>query len=105
MHCSGVNFTPAKDIQQIVSKTYKVTTDSLSKSRRGIQNEPRNVAIYLARSYTGKKLEEVAAEFHIDNYSTVSSIIVKIRDQKKDDKSLAKQIAPIEQIIKNQRET
>jgi putative transposase len=93
------------DIQQIVSKTYKVTTDSLWKSRRGMQNEPRNVAIYLARSYTGKKLEEIGAEFNIDNYSTVSSIIVKIRDQKKDDKSLAKQIAQIEQIIKNQRET
>ena len=94
-----------KDIKQIVSKTYKVTTDSLLKSRRGIQNEPRNVAIYLARSYTGKKLEDIGIEFNIDKYSTVSSIIAKIRDRKNDDKSLAKRIAQIEQIIKNQRQT
>jgi len=94
-----------KDIKQIVSKVYKVTTDSLLKSRRSLNNEPRDVAIYLARSFTGKKLEEIGAEFNIDKYSTVSSIIVKIRDRLRDDKSLTKQISQIDQIIKGQRQT
>ena len=94
-----------KDIKQIVSKFYKVKTDSLLKSRRGTNNEPRDVAIYLARSYTGKKLEEIGVEFNIDRYSTVSSIVAKIRDRQRVDKSLEKQISQIEQIFKGQRQT
>jgi REP element-mobilizing transposase RayT len=97
-----------KNIKLIVSKVYKVTLDRLLESRRGNNNEPRDVAVYLARSYTGKKLDEIGVEFNIDKYSTVSSIIVKIRDRQRNDKYLAKQIAQIEQIIKgykDQRQT
>jgi REP element-mobilizing transposase RayT len=94
-----------KDIEQIVSKVYKVTTDSLLKSRRGINNEPRDVAIYLTRIHTGKKLEEIGLEFNIAKYSTVSSIIVKIRDRRNVDRALTKQISQIEQIIIGQRQT
>jgi REP element-mobilizing transposase RayT len=82
-----------KDIKQIVSNVYKVTTDSLLKSRRSLNNEPRDLAIYISRSYTGRKLDEIGAEFNIDKYSTVSSIIVKIRDRLRNDKSLTKQIS------------
>lgn len=94
-----------EDIKQIVSKVYKVKTDSLLKSRRGTNNEPRDVAIYLARNYTGKKLEEIGAEFNIDRYSTVSSIIVKIKNRRNIDRAMAKQITQIEQIYNGQRQT
>lgn len=89
-----------KDIKEIISKAYKADIKSLSRSRRGISNEVRDVAIYLARLHTGKKLEEIGKEFAISSYSTVSSIIVKIREQRKVDKRLAKRISPVEKEIK-----
>jgi REP element-mobilizing transposase RayT len=94
-----------RDIKEIISKRYKVDVDSLSKSRRGIFNEARNVAIYLARCYTGKKLETIGKEFAIAKYSTVSSIVVKIIEQRRLNKALAKRILHVEEIIKGQRQT
>ncbi|MBN1363235.1 MAG: transposase [Syntrophaceae bacterium] len=94
-----------KDIKQIVNRVYKVKPDSMLKLQRGFNNEPRDVAIYLVRNHTGKKLEEIGKEFNIDKYSTVSSIIVKIRDQKKVEGTLAKKISQIEGIINGQRQT
>jgi putative transposase len=94
-----------RDIKEIISKRYKVDIDSLSKSRRGIVNEARNVAIYLARRYTGKKLEAIGKEFAIAKYSTISSIVVKIREQRRLNKALAKRILQVEEIIKGQRQT
>jgi REP element-mobilizing transposase RayT len=92
-------------IKELISKIYKVDVDSLSKSRRGISNEARNVAIYLSRCYTGKKLEAIGKEFAIAKYSTVSSIIIKIREQRKVNKTLAKRILKVEEMIKGQRQT
>jgi putative transposase len=94
-----------KEIKQIVGSIYKVKPDRMLKLHRGFNNEPRDVAVYLVRNHTGKKLEEIGNEFNIDNYSTVSSIIVKIRDRRKVEGDLAKKIVQIEEIIKGQRQT
>jgi REP element-mobilizing transposase RayT len=94
-----------KDIKQIVSRVYKVTPDSMLKLQRGFNNESRDIAVYLVRKHTGKKLEEIGKEFNIDKYSTVSSIIVKIRDRIKVDGALEKKILKIGEIIKGQRQT
>ena len=94
-----------EDIRVIVSKMYKVTEESLLKSQRSFYNEARDAAIYITRLNTGKKREEIGVGFDIENYSTVSSIIVKMRDRRKVDKGLAKRLLQIDQTIKGQRQT
>jgi putative transposase len=94
-----------EDIKKITSKMYKTDMERLSKSRRGIPNEARNVAVYLARCYTGKKLEEIGSAFAIAKYSTVSSIVGKIREQRRSDKALAKRMLQVEKLIIGQRQT
>lgn len=94
-----------EDIRKTVSSAYKVPEASLIKLRRGFYNEARDVAVYLSRLMTGKKLVEIGAAFDIANYSTVSSIIVNMRDRSKTDKALVKKLKQIELVIKGQRQT
>jgi len=94
-----------EDIRRTVSKVYKVPEACLIKLRRGFYNEARDVAVYLSRLMTGKKLVEIGAAFDIANYSTVSSVIVNMRDRSKADRVLAKKLKLIELGIKGQRQT
>jgi REP element-mobilizing transposase RayT len=93
-----------EDIRRIVSSGYKVQKESLSKMRRGFYNEARDVAVYLSRLNTGKKLNEIGAAFNIANYSTVSSIIANIRNRSNADKELTKRLREIDQLLKGQRQ-
>jgi chromosomal replication initiation ATPase DnaA len=47
-------------------------------SRRGVTNEPRNVAIYLERYLRGEKLDSLANKFRVKKYSTVSCICTRM---------------------------
>ena len=49
------------------------------RSRRGISNEPRNVAIYLLRTLRGDNLEEIGRDFNISRFSSVSSVVERMR--------------------------
>ncbi len=48
----------AERIKEEVCRSYGVERVALHRSRRGISNEPRNVAIYLLRALRGDNLEE-----------------------------------------------
>jgi putative transposase len=94
-----------KDILRIVSSAYKVGGESLLKLHRGCYNEARDVAVYLSRLNTGKKLDEIGASFNIANYSTVSSIIANMRKRSKVDKGLAKRLEKMDRLIISQKQT
>lgn len=44
-------------------------------TKRGIFNEPRNIAVYLWRQIRGENLNNIGEQFNIKAYSTVSSIL------------------------------
>jgi REP element-mobilizing transposase RayT len=95
-----------EEIKKKVSKTYNVSIESLCIRKRGVDNEPRNIALYIARCLTGKKLEEIGKEFNMNNYSTVSSVLCKISRQAKTNKALNRRITQIEDnLLKSQRQT
>jgi len=95
-----------EEIKDAVSKVYNEPLEALLTSKRGFANEPRNIALYLARRYTGKKLEEIGKEFNIDNYSTVSSVICKIDRQIKTNSHLQKKVDQINRKMnKGQKQT
>ena len=49
----------AERIKQEVWKAFDVDRVELYESRRGLSNEPRNVAIYLLRTLRGDSLDEI----------------------------------------------
>ncbi len=82
-------------IKTAVSKEYQVDVDKLIKSRRGVFNEPRGVAIYLTRMLRKDSLERIGREFSMAGYSSVSSAIVRIKQQMAKDRILPGRIEKI----------
>jgi len=93
-------------IKEIVSKAYQIEKNILLKSRKGVFNEPRNVAIYLMRRLRGDSLIEISKIFEMKKYSSVSSIIERLKAQMAKDRSLRKRVLKLEsQITKSQEQT
>lgn len=69
------------EIKEEVCRFYKVEESSLTKSRRGRENEARNVAIYLARKRGGLRLDVIGQVFGIEKYSSVSSVVTRMKKQ------------------------
>jgi len=85
---------------------YNIKETELYVTRRGYFNEPRNVAVYLIRHLRNDTLKHVGEEFGIEKYSTVSSIVERVKYGMKADKGLKKRIQTLaEKITKSQRQT
>jgi putative transposase len=99
----------APDIDKIkyaVCKAYNIEESELYLSRRGYFNEPRNVAVYLIRRLRNDTLKMVGAQFGIEKYSTVSSIVERVKYEMKVDKGLNRRVHDLtEKIVKSQRQT
>jgi chromosomal replication initiation ATPase DnaA len=57
--------------------------------------EPRNVAIYLLGSLRGDKLEEIGREFNITRFSSVSSVVKRMRGKISGDRQLKNRVEEI----------
>ena len=69
-------------------------------------NEPRNVAIYLARKCSGLGLEVIGGEFGLEKYSSVSSIVTRTEKRLSKDKQMQKRIEEVKRkISKSQAKT
>ena len=82
-----------------VCEHYGVSFNELLITRRGVLNEPRNVAVYLLRQIRGESLNDIGELFNIKAYSTVSSIIRRVSRLKKCDGKIKKQIGSIQNRI------
>ena len=93
-------------IKETVSKAYQIEKNVLLKSRKGVFNEPRNVAIYLMRRLRGDSLVEIGKIFEMKKYSSVSSIIERLKAQMAKDRGLRKRVSKLEsQVTKSQEQT
>lgn len=63
----------------MVCEHYDVSFNELLITRRGLFNEPRNIAVYLLRQIRGESLNNIGEQFNIKAYSTVSSILRRVR--------------------------
>ena len=85
---------------------YGVNSEDLHKSRRGHFNEPRSVAVYLLRSLRRDSLNEIGRVLQIEKYSTVSSVLERLKSGLGDDRQLQKRIKELRnRIIKSQGQT
>ncbi|KXB09012.1 hypothetical protein AKJ60_01245, partial [candidate division MSBL1 archaeon SCGC-AAA385M11] len=87
-------------IVRTVAAFYKVDEKNICTSRRGYFNEPRNVAVYLARKLRRDKLTEIGRDFSINRYSSVSSIIRRMEEGIATDAELKNRVVRIMEQIK-----
>jgi len=89
----------AEKIKKAICNAYGIEESSLLSSRRGVVNEPRNVAIYLVRHLRGEKLEEIGRQFGISKYCSVSSVIEKVKRDMSAERKLRVHVKNIENIV------
>ena len=92
-------------IRELVCRAFKVENDVLMHSRRGTENLPRDVAIYLQRKYCGQTLAELGRDCNLVGYSCVSSAFERIKSRLLTDRKVMKQVARLgDKLDKGQKE-
>jgi len=101
------NLAPETDlIIHAACKYYNVSRDELYRSKRGQFNEPRNAAIFLTRKLRRDNLKEIGHQFHMENYSSISSIIERMKKQMLVDRNLQKRVDRVaDEVSKSQEQT
>ena len=95
-----------KIIIAAVCNSYHVEEGALKKTSRGITNEPRNVAIYLMRQLRGDKLEQIGKRFDVSNYSSVGSVIERMKKRIRKNRKLKTRIENLtDEINMSQEQT
>ena len=74
-------------------------TPFLDAVRRGFTNEPRNVAVDLARTIRGESLQEIAKQFQIKSYSTAGSVVGCVKTRIQEDGDFARRLARIRELL------
>ena len=89
----------APDVDKVISivfEHYKVSIEEILYSRRSTKNIARDIAIYLVRRLCCKTLPDVGAEFGITNYSTVGSVVQRVKRHIENGRALLKELRIIE---------
>ena len=73
--------------------------DDLLKSKRGVFNEPRNVAIYLSRLLRGDRLNELGRDFDLKRYSSVSTVLQRTKAEISRDRKLRQRVEKLKTIL------
>ncbi len=94
----------ADSIINAVCKFYNVSRDELYRSRRGRFNEPRNVAIFLNRKLRRDSLKEIGRRFEMEKYSSISSVIERMKKQMLTDRNLKKRANRVANMVNKSQE-
>lgn len=78
-----------------VARAYRVPEDVLVRSRRGVPNLARQVALYMCREVGGYSHREIAERLRAGSYSTVSSVCAMLKKRLGEDRDLQRQLARI----------
>ncbi len=96
----SVDLTPDRSkIIDTVCRFYSIEIKDLHHVKRGRENEPRNVTIYLIRKLKGERLLETGKEFNLIKHSSVSSILERVKMRLKEERAFRKRLLEIEEII------
>jgi chromosomal replication initiation ATPase DnaA len=103
----SVHLAPSlSKIKAVVCDNYDIPEAVILKARRGISNEPRDVTIYLTRMLRQEGLREIGAKFDLNNYSSVSSAIERVKSMMLKDQRFRLRVEEIRQhAIKSQTKT
>ncbi|MFH1953037.1 MAG: helix-turn-helix domain-containing protein [Pseudomonadota bacterium] len=79
-----------EETRSAVCEFYGIDEKELLEYKRGVANEPRKIAIYLARRLSGDSLDEIAKAFNVGAYCSVSSVANRTGSQLQTDSRLKK---------------
>jgi REP element-mobilizing transposase RayT len=97
----SVYLTPNQSqIMAVVCDHYNIQESILQKTRRGVSNEPRDVAIYLTRMLRQEGLRDIGKEFGLKNYSSVSSAVDRVKSLMAEDHKFRSRMEKIKRNIK-----
>lgn len=87
------------EVLHAVSREFHVTPAGLRHTARGRgqRNVPRAVAMHLCQVVGQKKLDEIAAQFNVGHYATVSVTIRRLKDDLDTDTKLAARVRALEE--------
>ena len=91
-------------IKKTVCELYGMDEADLLRSRRGVFNEPRNVAIYLTRRLRGDSLSEIGDQYQMNTYSSVSSVIERVKALISEDSRLKDRVGNLSSRLSKSRE-
>ena len=86
------------DVKKAVCAYYQKEEADLLISRRGVENEARDFAMYMLRVIRSDRLIKIAEEFNLSNYSSVSTAIERIK-RKMDSKKFRKMYEEILDLL------
>lgn len=93
-------------IMKSVCEYYKIDEQAICSVRRGKENLPRDMAMYLMRLLGGEPLLRIGEVMGLDQYSSVSSAVQRVKNKLSVDKQLKRDIGLIkDRIFKGQTET
>lgn len=92
---SSVLAPEIETIKEVVCKAYDINISDLLVSKRGVFNEPRNVAIYLTRRLRYNGLDEICKRFHMSRYSSASSAIERMKNELSKNREMRKRVEKI----------
>ena len=96
----------AEEIILEVCDHFQVMREQLTVTRRGRGNLPRDMAIYLVRLLSQATLSEVGKHFGMNNYSTVSSVVERVKLRTNEDRMVREHLDVIRvKLAKSQRQT
>ncbi len=84
------------DVVAQVCRYYGIGADELRRVRRGKVNEPRDVAIYLIRNLRAEPLSRIGPLFDMQNYSSVSSAVMRIKERLNRDSAFQRRLRQIQ---------
>ena len=86
-------------IKAVVCDYYRIHGSILHKTQRGVRNEPRDVAIYLARMLRQEGLQSIGKNFGLSNYSSVSTVVERVKSKIDKDLKFRSQVEEIKHNI------
>jgi REP-associated tyrosine transposase len=89
-----------RTIIKAVCDFYDTDEKAVSNVRRGVQNEPRDVAIYLLRTVCGEPLLRIGHEFGMTQYSSVSSAVNRINKKRQNDSRFLIRLDEVLELVK-----
>lgn len=79
---------------------YDTVEKKLIAMRRGTENEPRDVVIYLLRTVCGEPLMRIGKGFGMTRYSSVSSAVNRIKKKRQNDSKFLKRVNAVMALAK-----
>jgi len=89
----------AAEVVSAVARIYEVPEEDLWPQRRGTRNEARDMAIFLARKWTGSTAASIASMFGLTWHSSVSSAVRRVEEQVVRRRSLRSTMQEVEKIL------